>query len=148
MRTVFVNRPGFSGGNLVWIRPPRLGSGIAPVWWTPRTLSREVFVQCPRAAPPHPAEFRRQMVELVRAGRDPNDLAREFEPSEQAICNWVAETDRSEGRRDAKPPPADPGLTAVDLLQSYKHTPAYNEFWGCWTAWLSIFQAVPRIQIR
>ena len=28
--------------------------------------------------------------------------------------NWVAEADRSEGRRDAKPPPADPGLTAVE----------------------------------
>jgi transposase len=26
----------------------------------------------------------------------------------------VAEADRSEGRRDAKPPPADPGLTAVE----------------------------------
>ncbi|WP_409565837.1 hypothetical protein, partial [Methylobacterium sp. J-077] len=31
------------------------------------------------------------MVELARAGRDPNDLAREFEPSAQAIRNWVAE---------------------------------------------------------
>ena len=67
----------------------------------------------PKSRPPDPAEFRRQMVELVRAGRDPNDLAREFEPSAQAIRNWVADADRSEGRRDAKPPPADPGLTAV-----------------------------------
>jgi transposase len=54
------------------------------------------------------------MVELVRAGRDPNDLAREFEPSAQAIRNWVAEADRSEGRREAKPPPADLGLTAAE----------------------------------
>jgi transposase len=38
------------------------------------------------------------MVELVGAGRDPADLAREFEPSAQAIRNWVAEADRSEGR--------------------------------------------------
>ena len=67
----------------------------------------------PRSRPPYPAEFRRQMVELVRAGRDPNDLAREFEPSAQALRNGVAEADRSEGRRDAKPPPADPGLTGV-----------------------------------
>jgi transposase len=43
----------------------------------------------PRTRPPYPTEFRRQMVELVRAGRDPNDLAREFEPSAQAIRNWV-----------------------------------------------------------
>jgi transposase len=53
------------------------------------------------------------MVELVRAGRDPADLAREFEPSAQAIRNWVAEADRAEGRREAKPTPADT-LTAAE----------------------------------
>ena len=52
----------------------------------------------PRTRPAYPPEFRRQMVELVRAGRDPTDLAREFEPSAQAIRNWVAQADRSEGR--------------------------------------------------
>ncbi len=39
------------------------------------------------------------MVELVRAGRSPEELAREFEPSAQAIRNWVAQADRDEGRR-------------------------------------------------
>ena len=68
----------------------------------------------PKSRPPYPIEFRRQMVELARAGRDPNDLAREFEPSAQAIRNWVAEADRSEGRREAKLPPADSGLTAAE----------------------------------
>jgi transposase len=68
----------------------------------------------PRTRPPYPTEFRRQMVELVRAGRDPNDLAREFEPSAQAIRNWVAKADRSEGRRESRPPPADLGLTAAE----------------------------------
>ena len=29
--------------------------------------------------PPYAPEFRRQMIELVRAGRDPADLAGEFE---------------------------------------------------------------------
>ena len=52
--------------------------------------------------PPYAPEFRRQMVELVRAGRDPADLAREFEPSSQAIRNWVAQADRQDGRREAK----------------------------------------------
>lgn len=56
----------------------------------------------PRTRPPYAPEFRRQMVELVRAGRDPTDLAREFDPSAQAIRNWVAEADRSEGRRETK----------------------------------------------
>jgi transposase len=46
------------------------------------------------------------MVDLVRAGRDPADLAREFEPSAQAIRDWVAEADRQEGRREAAQPAA------------------------------------------
>ncbi len=50
----------------------------------------------PHTRPSYAPEFRRQMVELVRAGRDPADLAREFEPSAQAIRNWVAQADRGE----------------------------------------------------
>src|SRR5947208_12949262 len=57
---------------------------------------------------PDAPEFRRQMVELVRAGRDPTDLAREFEPSSQAIRNWVAQADLADGRREKQ---AAPGLT-------------------------------------
>ena len=52
-----------------------------------------------RTRAPYAAEFRQQMVELVRAGRTPESLAREFEPSAQAIRNWVAQADRDEGRR-------------------------------------------------
>ncbi len=48
---------------------------------------------------PYPPEFRQQMVELVRAGRSPEELAREFEASAQAIRNWVSQADRDEGRR-------------------------------------------------
>ncbi|MCA1682258.1 MAG: IS3 family transposase [Actinobacteria bacterium] len=47
----------------------------------------------------YPPEFRRQMVELVRSGRNPEELSREFEPTAQAIRNWVAQADRDEGRR-------------------------------------------------
>jgi transposase len=49
---------------------------------------------------PYPLEFRQQMVELVRAGRTPEELAREFEPTAQAIRNWVYQNDVDEGRRD------------------------------------------------
>ena len=54
----------------------------------------------PQSRPPYPAEFRRQMVELVRAGRTPEELSREFEPSAQAIWNWVRQAERDEGRRE------------------------------------------------
>ena len=42
------------------------------------------------------------MVDLVRAGRDPDDLAREFEPTGQSIRNWVVQDGRQEGRREEK----------------------------------------------
>ena len=45
----------------------------------------------PRSRPPYPAEFRMKMGELVRSGRTPEELAREFGPSSQAIRNLVRE---------------------------------------------------------
>jgi transposase len=48
---------------------------------------------------PYPPEFRRQMVELVRSGRSPQDLAREFEPSAQSIAYWVRQAERGAGQR-------------------------------------------------
>ena len=54
----------------------------------------------PKTRPPYSPEFRRQMVDLVRAGRDPDDLAREFEPTGQSIRNWIADADRQESRRE------------------------------------------------
>ncbi len=53
----------------------------------------------PRTRRPYPAEFRHRMVDLVRAGRSPESLAGEFEPTAQAIRNWVRQADRDEGRR-------------------------------------------------
>src|SRR3954451_13578200 len=48
-----------------------------------------------------------------RAGRDPADRAREFEPSAQAIRNWVAQADRQDGRREVKPA-ADASLSVAE----------------------------------
>ena len=48
---------------------------------------------------PYPLEYRQRIIELVRAGRSPGSLAREFEPTEQCIRNWVRQADRDEGRR-------------------------------------------------
>jgi transposase-like protein len=43
----------------------------------------------PRYRTAYPPEFRRQMVDLVRPGRTPEELAREFEPTAQSISTWV-----------------------------------------------------------
>jgi transposase len=74
---------------------------VDPPSWGPPGFRRRCS-RCRIPAPPYSPEFRRQMVDLVRAGRDPADLAREFEPSAQAIRNWVAQSDRREGRREEK----------------------------------------------
>ncbi len=57
----------------------------------------------PRSRRPYPPEFRRQLVELVRAGRTPEELSREFEPTAQSIRTWVAQADRDAGRREDGP---------------------------------------------
>jgi transposase len=59
-------------------------------------LSPEVFLM-PITRPPYSPEFRHQMVDLVRAGRSPEELAREFEPTAQSIGAWVAAADRKAG---------------------------------------------------
>ncbi len=53
----------------------------------------------PRFRVPYPPEFRRQMVELVRSGRAPEELSREFEPTAQSIWNWVRRAERDAGER-------------------------------------------------
>ena len=53
-----------------------------------------------RGKAPYAAEYRQQIVELVRGGRTPSELAREFEASESVIRKWVRQADRDEGLRE------------------------------------------------
>ena len=53
----------------------------------------------PRIRRPYAAEFRHRLVELVRGGQSPEELARKFEPSANAIRNWVVQAARDAGRR-------------------------------------------------
>ena len=53
----------------------------------------------PRSRRPYPPEYRQKMVDLVRGGRTPEELSREFEPSAQSIWNWVRQAERDEGTR-------------------------------------------------
>lgn len=48
--------------------------------------------------PEYAPEFRRQLIELARAGRSPAELAREFEPTYETIRQWVRQADRDQGR--------------------------------------------------
>lgn len=61
-----------------------------------------------RTKPPYPAAFREQMIELVKAGRSPEELAREFGCTAQSIHNWLG---RASLGSDGKPS-KDPGLSS------------------------------------
>jgi transposase len=82
------------------------------------------------------AEFRRRMVELVRAGRSPESLAKEFEPSANTIREWATQADVDEGLR------AD-GLTTAErkelreLRRKVKQLEVEREILGKAAAWFA-----------
>jgi transposase len=52
-------------------------------------------------------EFKRQMIDLVRSGRRPAELAREFGPTAWTIGLWVKQDARDRGKGDG-------GLTSAE----------------------------------
>ncbi len=44
-------------------------------------------------------ELQRELVRLARGGRSAKDLAREYEPTEQTIRNWVKQAELDDGSR-------------------------------------------------
>ena len=53
----------------------------------------------PKSHPAYSPEFRRRILDLVRAGRAPESLSREFHVSAQSVRNWVRQADLDAGRR-------------------------------------------------
>jgi transposase len=64
----------------------------------------------PKSRVAYPAAFRHQMVELVQAGRSPEELAAEFEPTAQTIRNWVRQAELDRGTRTD-------GLTTAEQVE-------------------------------
>jgi transposase len=64
----------------------------------------------PRSHSKYPIELKRQLVDLIRAGRTPASLAKEFEPTENCIRNWKAQADRDAGLRTD-------GLTTAERIE-------------------------------
>ena len=95
----------------------------------------------PKTRPPYPPELRRRVVELVRAGRDPEDLAREFEPTAQSIRAWVSQAERAEGRREAAAPDA---LSASEREELARHKDISPGRLLPDSALVAVAQAMPR----
>ena len=53
----------------------------------------------PRSRPVYPPESRQKLVELVHAGRNPEELAKESEPTAQTIRNRVVQAKANGGKR-------------------------------------------------
>ena len=85
---------------------------------------------------PYAPEFREQLVALVRAGRTPESLSREFEPTAQTIHNSVKQADLDEPRRPD-------GLTTAErgelrrLRQENKQLKIEREILGKAAAWFA-----------
>ena len=58
----------------------------------------------------YPAEFRRQLVELVWAGRKYAELSKEFGPTDWSIRKWVKQAERDAKRGDG-------GLTSTERVE-------------------------------
>ena len=84
----------------------------------------------------YPAEFRRRMVELVRAGRSPESLAKEFDPSANTIRKWAVQADLDEGLRSD-------GMTTAervelrDLRHELRQLKLEREILGKAAAWFA-----------
>jgi transposase len=53
----------------------------------------------PRTHQPYAPEYRRRIIELARAGRRVNALAREFEPTAETIRQWIKQAGLDDGLR-------------------------------------------------
>ena len=53
----------------------------------------------PRTYPRYPDEYRQQILDLARAGRTADELAKEFEPTAQTIRNWIKQSELDHGQR-------------------------------------------------
>ena|SRR3984957_16826699 len=62
-------------------------------------LDLEVFEMADKSVRYTP-EFKRQMVDLVRSGRTPASLSKEFEPTAWTIALWVRQAQRDSGKGD------------------------------------------------
>ena len=84
----------------------------------------------------YPKEYRRRLVELVRAGRSPEELAKEFEPSPNTIRKWATQADIDEGVRSE-------GLTTAErnelreLRRENKQLKLEREILGKAAAWFA-----------
>ena len=58
------------------------------------------MVSVPKTRPAYPDEFRREAIELLRAGRTPRELAESLGVSQQTLRNWRRQDEVDRHERD------------------------------------------------
>ena len=105
--------------------------------------------------PLYSPEFRRQSVGLVRAGRQPEELAKEFEPTAGSIRKWVALADKQEDHRGTQgdsPIPNGDGLTPTErdelawLRRENKQLRVERDILSRAAAWFARAQAAAQLE--
>jgi transposase len=93
-----------------------------------------------KAKPPYAQAFRDQMVELVRCGRKPRELSKEFGCHFTSIQSWVRQS--SDGSGAALPTNAAPLSTQereelVELRRKYRQLQQERDILAKATAWFA-----------
>jgi len=93
----------------------------------------------PKFHKPYPAEFRQQIVELVRTGRSASELAKEFGCNAASIHAWVRQNNG-----EGAPPKASAPLTSAEreelqrLRRENRQLKLERDILGKATAWFAM----------
>ena len=88
---------------------------------------------------PYPAQFREQMIELVRAGRKPCELAKEFGCHATSITNWLRQAGEASGTSPSQPGAlsASERQELIDLRRKLRQVQMERDILAKATAWLA-----------
>ena len=78
-------------------------TGVPPVFRTPDCLRRcgaKGWCLVPKTRPAYPEQFRREAIELLRAGRTPRELSESLGVSQQTLRNWRRQDQVDRHERD------------------------------------------------
>ena len=94
----------------------------------------------PNPKQPYPQAFRDQMVELVRSGRKPSELSKEFGCHTTTILNWVRQSVGGGGATlpiNAAPLSAQEREELVELRRKYRQLQQERDILAKATAWFA-----------
>lgn len=93
----------------------------------------------PKPKPPYSAQFREQMVELVRAGRKPSELSKEFGCHTTSILSWVRGSHRNSATStsNAAPLSANERQELVELRRKVRQLQLERDILSKATAWFA-----------